>query len=305
MSVLTLKGPHWVTVRQHRRALWALPAAVAASLVITVALRVAATPKRTLEPNIWYDALRSALEGAGRGMLILPVLVAAYVAGPMLARETESGTYRLALTQSTTPRAWLTSKIVVAAVVSATCAALMIGIYRLGWAPVSGSYQLSWADRGTYEATGPVVVAYCLLGVGVGAVVGQWIRRTLPALLVAGTVTGLVLVVFGFLRWSVLTPVTITAPLTGHPELEVPRSAFMMESGLLKGTGERLPSWGCATPSDEFGACAPDLQVTGRYADYHPYAHYWLTQLIETATVLALAALALHTAFRVLRARRG
>ncbi|MDX2390626.1 MULTISPECIES: ABC transporter permease [unclassified Streptomyces] len=305
MSALTLKGPHWVTVRQHRRALWALPAAVAACLVTAVVLRASASPRGTVEPNIWYYALRSALEGAGRGMLLLPVLIAAFVAGPMLAREMESGTYRLALTQSTTPKAWLASKIGIAAVVSAACAALMVGVYRLGWAPVSGTYQLSWADRGTYEATGPVIVAYCLLGVGVGAVVGQWIRRTLPALLVAGAVTGLVVVVFGFLRWSVLTPVTITTPLTGRPEMGMPRSAFLVEAGLLKGTGERVPSWGCTTPSGELGSCVQDLQVTGRYVDYHPYAHYWLTQLIETAVVLALAALALHAAFRVLRSRRG
>ncbi|MFF4319102.1 ABC transporter permease subunit [Streptomyces sp. NPDC001568] len=305
MSVLTLKGPHWVTVRQHRRALWALPAAVAACLVAAVALRVLSSPRGTLDPNIWYDLRPSALEGAGRGMLILPVLIAAFVAGPMLARETESGTYRLALTQSTTPKAWLASKVSVAAVVSAACAAAMIGVYRFGWAPVAGAYQLSWADRGTYEATGPVVVAYCLLGVGVGAVVGQWIRRTLPALLVAGAVTGLVVVVFGFLRWSVLTPVTLTTPLTERPETGVPRSAFLMESGLLKATGERMPEWACTSPSGGLGPCAADLRVTGRYVDYHPYAHYWLTQLIESAAVLTLAALALHAAFRVLRARRG
>ena len=305
MSALTLKGPHWVTVRQHRRALWALPAGVAASLVTAVALRVLSSPRGTLEPNIWYDMLRGALEGAGRGMLILPMLIAAFVAGPMLAREMESGTYRLALTQSTTPKAWLASKVGIAAVVSALCAAAMVGVYRFGWAPVSGSYQLTWADRGTYEATGPVVVAYCLLGVGVGAVVGQWIRRTLPALLVAGAATGLVLVVFGFLRWSVLTPVTITTPLAERPEMGMPRSAFLMESGLLKATGERMPGWGCHSPSGDLAPCAADLQVTGRYVDYHPYAHYWLTQLIESAAVLTLTALALYAAFRILRSRRG
>ncbi|MET9606756.1 ABC transporter permease [Streptomyces sp. NPDC006512] len=305
MSALTLNGPRWVAVRQHRRALWALPVAVAAALVAAVALRLLASEPGTLYPNRWYSMLRIAMEGAGRGMLLLPVLVAAFVAGPMLARETESGTYRLALTQSTTPKAWLASKTVVAAVVSAGCAAAMIGVYRLGWAPVAGSHQLSWADRGTYEATGPVIVAYCLLGVGVGAVVGQWLRRTLPAMLVAGGVTGLVLVLFGYLRWSVLTPVTRTTPLSEYADLALPRSSFLVDSGLLTATGERLPSWACRERSGGMGVCPADLQVTGRYADYHPVSHYWQTQLIETTTVLALTALALYTAFRVLRARRG
>lgn len=49
--------------------------------------------------------------------------------------------------------------------------------------------------------------------------------------------------------------------------------------------------------------CPDDLNVTGWYVDYHPATHYWPTQSIETAVVLALAALALWAAFAVLRTR--
>lgn len=47
----------------------------------------------------------------------------------------------------------------------------------------------------------------------------------------------------------------------------------------------------------------PQEPIASQYLDYHPGSHFWPTQLIETGIVLALAALALFAAFRVLRAR--
>ncbi|NUL15185.1 ABC transporter permease, partial [Streptomyces lunaelactis] len=144
--------------------------------------------------------------------LFLPLLVGAFVAGPMVARELESGTWRLALTQSTTAKAWLGSKVLVAAAVSVLGSVALIGIYRLGWIAVRGTWQLRWADRGPYEATGPVLIGYCLLGVALGALVGQLVRRTLVAMALTGLLTGLVLLVLGALRWSFLPVVTGTVP---------------------------------------------------------------------------------------------
>ncbi|WP_404960271.1 ABC transporter permease [Streptomyces sp. 147326] len=303
MSVLTLKGPRWVTVRQHRRALWALPAAVAASLAVVVALRWWASLPSGLRSDNPDGPLRSAMDYAGKGMLFLPLLLGAFVAGPMIARELESGTYRLALTQSSTPRAWLASKITVAAVAAVAGSAALAGVYRLGWSPLDGTHQFSWPDRGPYEALGTVLVAYCLLGVTVGALVGQLVRRTLAAMAVTGLVTGLVMVLLGALRWSFLPVRTLTTSSaeTGVPM--PPSGAFMMDSGLTTASGERLPEWTCFARSGSLRVCPGDLNVTGWYVDYHPATHYWPTQSIETAVVLALAALALWAAFAVLRTR--
>ncbi|MEU6933778.1 hypothetical protein AB0A05_31970 [Streptomyces sp. NPDC046374] len=60
--------------------------------------------------------LRIAMEYAGTGLVLLPLLVGAFVAGPLVARAFESGTYRLGLTQSVTPAAWLRTKAVTATV---------------------------------------------------------------------------------------------------------------------------------------------------------------------------------------------
>ncbi|MEV7591923.1 ABC transporter permease [Streptomyces sp. NPDC089922] len=304
MSTLTLKGPHWVTVRQHRRTLWALPAAAAVAFVTLAALRRLAQNGADLYPGSPDGPLRSVMSFAGVAMLLLPLIVGAFVAGPMVARELESGTYRVALTQSSTPRAWLAAKITVAAAAAVGSAAVLSGIYRFGWSPLDGTHQFSWADRGPYESIGTVVPAYCLLGVAVGALVGQLARRTLPAMAVTGLVTGLVMLVLSTLRWSFLPVRTVTGPLTGAPPMP-PTGAFMKDVGLTTASGGRLPGGTCFEHTRRLTDCPADLDVAGRYADYHPAAHYWPTQSIETALVLALAALALWGAFRVLRARHS
>ncbi|MFD5142215.1 ABC transporter permease [Streptomyces sp. NPDC058401] len=309
MSTLTLKGPYWVVVRQHRRVLWAVPALLAVGLVVVVALRVGLGDPdsdgmhRSASQDQAWGMLRVFMEYAGNTLLFLPLLVGAFVAGPMVARELESGTWRLALTQSTTAKAWLGSKVLLAAAVSVLGSVALIGVYRLGWVTVSGTWQLHWADRGPYEATGPVLLGYCVLGVALGALIGQLVRRTLAAMAVTGFLTGLVLLVLGALRWLFLPVVTRTAPYPGNPGPLLPGSALMMDTGYLNSAGERLSENACFNPRDPAADCPADLNITARYLDFHPASHSWPTQLIETSILLALAATVLYAAFRLVRRR--
>ncbi|MCX4803910.1 ABC transporter permease [Streptomyces sp. NBC_01214] len=310
MSGTMLKGPYWVAARQHRHVLWAVPTVAAVALVAVVALRCwAEGPNSDQAGEAWpengYELLRLLVGHAGTGLFFLPLLVGAFVAGPMTARELESGTWRLALTQSTTPRAWLGSKVLVAAVVSVLGAVALTGVYRLGWARVAGTHQLHWADRGTYEASGPVLAAYCLLGVALGVLVGQLVRRTLVAMALTGMLTSLVLLCLGALRWSLLPVQTGTGPLEGNQLKLMPASALMMDTGLLTSTGERLPEYACFEQSHNRTGCPADMDVTGWYVDFHPVSHYWPTQLIESSLALVLAGGALFVAFRLVGARRA
>ncbi|MFI1650401.1 ABC transporter permease [Streptomyces avidinii] len=310
MSSLTLKGPYWVAARQHRRALWVVPAVVAVGLVVVIALRSWAVGPHSGRPdapppNHGYELLYWFMEYAGTGLLVLPLLMGAFVAGPMTARELESGTWRLALTQSTTPRAWLGSKVLVAAAVSVLGSAALAGVYRLGWVRVPGTYQLHWADRATYEVSGPVLAAYCLLGVALGVLVGQLVRRTLVAMALTGVLTGLVLLGLGALRWSLLPVQTGTIPLEGSLLDLMPASALLMDTGLVTSTGERLPGYACLERSQDLRVCPADMDVIGRFAEFHPVAHFWPTQLLESSLVLVLAGVALFAAFRLVGARRA
>ncbi|MET9372554.1 ABC transporter permease [Streptomyces sp. NPDC002992] len=311
MSSLALKGPYWVTVRQHRRALWVAGAAVAAALVVVAALRLwdALVPDMVMQDGFevpsdddhGYGLLRAGMEYFSVALVLLPLLVGAFVAGPMVARELESGTYKLALNQSVTPSRWLGAKLLTAGAVTVAGTLALMAVYALGLSRVAGDYQFTWDERGTYEATGTVLVAYGLLAVAVGALVGQLVRRTVVAMAATGLVLGVVALVLGVLRWDFLAVRTITGPV--GPSLFTPGTAMYVDSGLISTTGQRLPGWYCPEPLDGNGVCRSDVDIAAQYVDYHPEAHFWPTQLIETGIVLALAAIALFAAFRVLRAR--
>ncbi|WP_284581981.1 ABC transporter permease [Streptomyces sp. 2P-4] len=304
MNALALKGPYRAAARLHRRALWALPLLAAAGLAVVIGLRAWAVPGPGATPYDGYGFLQISMQYAGRGLLFLPAVVGAFVAGPLISRERESGTWRLALTQSADPRTWLRVKVLLAAATAGLGSAALIGVYRIGWTRVADTYRLTWADRGAYEASGPVLVGYCLLAVALGALVGQLVRRTLPAMAVAGLSTGAVMWTVGSLRWSILPVTTTTMPLNGNPAQQAPASAFITDTGLVTGSGERLPEYACWARTQSLRDCPGDMNVTSWYTEFHPASHYWPTQLIETSLALALAALAFYAALRLVRTGR-
>ncbi|MCX2184328.1 ABC transporter permease [Streptomyces sp. SKN60] len=325
MSALALKGPYWVTVRQYRRTLWLAVATVGVSLGVIGGLRIwdAQTPDRYYEDgghyapddNTAFELLRVGIEYAGVYLLLLPLLAGAFVAGPLVAREFESGTYRLSLTQSVSPAAWLRAKLLTTTAVALLATLALMGVHRIGWVRVGGVWNLNWADRGPYEANGIVLFAYVLAAIAVGALVGLVIRRTLVAMSVTGLVMGVVLLVLGALRWSFLPVKTVTGP--AGPTLWTPENGLMMDGGLLTSSGARFDQSVCWDEVERipgldsmedggmklFERCLAQRDVTGQYVDYHPHSHFWPTQLIEAGILLALAALAAFAAFRVLRAR--
>ncbi|MEU7697663.1 ABC transporter permease [Streptomyces sp. NPDC015492] len=309
MTALALRGPYWVTVRQYRRTLWLTGAAVAAALAVVGGLRIwegrdRASGSFPYEHRLGYDMLRGALEQLSYGMIALPLLVGALVAGPLVAREFESGTYKLALTQSIGPTVWLRSKLLTAAGVSLGATLALIAVYRLGWTRVSTSWGFHWADLGPYEAGGVVLLGYALFAVAVGALVGQLIRRTVIAMAVTGGIVGLAMLALGALRWNLLAVETVTGPAKENASVVfAPDNGMLVDQGLLGVSGKRLSGWFCTPDTPPGAACRPDEPIAAQYVDYHPQSHFWPTQLIESGILLALAALAAYAAFRVLRAR--
>ncbi|MEU2507793.1 ABC transporter permease [Streptomyces sp. NPDC007863] len=311
MSTLALKGPAWVTARQYRRTLWLAGATGILALVVIGVLRIwdAQYPDVRTEDGYWvrdqfnsgFPWLIGAMRSFSEGVLGIPFVVALFVAGPMVAREFESGTYQLSLTQSVTPASWLRSKLAVATAATLGTVLLLTGAYALGWFRVADGYSLLRTDIGPYMVLGTVLVAHTLLAVAVGALAGLLIHRTLVAMSAAGLFVGVTLLVLHACRWDFLTPVTITGEaVEGASTLMAPEGSLLMEQGLIMADGRRESGWFCG---DSEGVCRVDEPVSAQYLDYHPVSHVLPTQLIETGIVLALAALAALAAFRVLRAR--
>ncbi|GAA3120088.1 hypothetical protein GCM10020254_78990 [Streptomyces goshikiensis] len=92
-----------------------------------------------------------------------------------------------------------------------------------------------------------------------------------------------------------------------HPDPGRPVGrGLTVEQGILTSTGARLPDPYCG--GDVFPDCRATydgLDAVGYYHDYHPLSHYWPLQLTATALTLAIGALLVFAAFRVLRSRTG
>ncbi|MFF5900707.1 hypothetical protein ACFY8O_32955 [Streptomyces argenteolus] len=324
MSTLTaLRGPVRVVVRQHR---WTLR--IAAGLALLALLGLVALTLRSSHVAEVFAASGCPVDGgAGRScdvtarsyldsmfeyrkifddvalaLLALPALLSGFVAGPLIARELESGTYKLSWTQSVSPARWLVSKLAVpAALVLAGTAVLGAGLYA-AQSVSDNPYRSEWYTMYVYATTGTVPAAHVLFGAAVGALVGILVRRTLLASALSALVTGAVGASFAALRAG-LWP---TSTVTGR-SLDVRENIWWVETGHLTGTGGRLSQDVCAqavTESDR-ARCFADHDITGHYLDYHPASHFWPLQLVETGILLALAAVAVAVAFRVLRRRTG
>lgn len=313
-------GPAWVAIRQHRRTLWVTGWLVAAAVAVTAGLSVwraalrdeaacAAEDWLNCEPRIFNGQgsvsgfLGLLMEGAANWLLFLPALIGAFVAGPLIARELESGTHQLAWTQSVSPRRWLATRMTGAWLVAALTAAVLTGTFLLGYPSVQDRVFLNWPERGMFESSGPLLTAYCLLGVAVGALVGLLVRRTVAAMAVAGSVTAAMLLVLGSFRWDVWPHETLSGPGTEreYGMSDLPFDRFLLRSGYTTESGERLPHNACWNPETGHDVCPPELNITGWFAEYHPASAFWPVQFTETALVLALTALATLAAFRVLR----
>ena len=116
-------------------------------------------------------------------LIAVPLLAGMFWAAPLVSREYEAGTHRLAWTQSVSPLRWITTKIALIFAVLAA-AALALGLLAT-WtldpltAAFGGRYNSTW-----YDTQGLVPVACMLFALAVGVAASALIRRTIPAMAV-------------------------------------------------------------------------------------------------------------------------
>lgn len=203
----------WLSWRQLR-----IQAAAAAIGVAAAAIVLAVTGPRIagLTGNI-FDQLTNTdrwLYSAGIVVLaVTPALLGAFLGAPLVARELEAGTHRLAWTQSVTRGRWLATKLGLALV---TAAAAM-GVLTLAvtwWADPLDAAQSQ--TRGSlparitpvvFDMRGIVPVAYGVFAVALGVAVGAVVRRSLAAMAIT-------LAVYVF--------VTVAVPIWVRPHLIPP-----------------------------------------------------------------------------------
>ncbi|MFJ8004557.1 hypothetical protein [Streptomyces fagopyri] len=227
--------------------------------------------------------------------------VAAWAGAALVARELESGTARLAWTQSVSPVRWLTAKLAVPALVLTLGCAVLVPMFRWTWSNHPDRLDNGWSDVSTFVALGPATLAYALCALAVGALAGLLLGRTLPALGATLAVMLLLSQTLAGLRADLWPKVTRTSAT----EVPLPHGAWRLEGGVLV-HGRRVadPDYGhCVGTAARISRCAAEHGITGHYTVYQPLSHFWPLHLVETGIVLAVAGAATATAFRLLRRR--
>jgi hypothetical protein len=262
-------------------------------------------------------------------ILLAPAITGVFWGAPLIARELETGTDRLAWNQSITRTRWLTVKLALtgAAAMAVTEA---FSLLQAWWAaPIVRATDLGGSvsvfSGGRFSplnfATGGITpLGYAAFGFALGVTAGVLIRRAVPAMALTLVVFAAVQVVVPlWVRPHLIPPDHTIAAIgstsatfsdyTGAPVLTagvVPGQpgAWIISSGAVNAAGQPVtrlpaacapntgsPAAGARSASGFEGGVARCLASHGvrEAVGYQPASHYWPLQLIETGIFLALA----------------
>ena len=311
----------WVTWRQHR-----LQLLIGAGVLTSVALAALVTglPIRTAYHR---EALSSCLPPATRSgcdiiirhfqaefgsgvrvaqfLILLPALVGAFIGAPLLARELEHGTYKLAWTQTVTRRRWLLSKTMLLAV-AVLVGALLLSAVIMWWRRPFDSVDGRMSPSG-FEVEGLVVPAYAVFALTLGVFAGAALRRSIPAIFAALVAfLGTRVAVTQLLRPHYRPPVHETAPsLTpgGHAQ------DWVLSNSLVDAVGRHISSGreDLAILHAQNARIDPQEYLVSlgwrRSVSFQPADRFWTFQMIEAGIFIAFAVATLLLTLWLLRRR--
>jgi hypothetical protein len=339
----------WTTWRQHR-AEAAVGAAILAALA--AALLVLGSAARGRARALGLPGCIDGQAGCGdalarlhddfhsippfiSALIAVPLLAGMFWAAPLVSREYEAGTHRLAWTQSVSPLRWITIKMALIFGVAAA-GALALGLIAT-WSldPLNpafgGRYNSTW-----YDVQGIVPVACMLFALATGVAASALIRRTIPAMAVTLLTYAVARLPMHWIRWhfAPLSTHTVTVPLarllpnpTGTPRdlatSTVPPGGWLRDVSLTGPAGQPISSHrgnfdllrgycpnlqidstrnGVLNP----GACAARVQDLSLHAKitYQPTSHFWLIQTTECAIFVGLGALLVAATVLAVNRRR-
>ncbi len=227
---------------------------------------------------------------------IFPLFLGVFIGAPLVAREVERGTHRLAWTQSITRTRWLMFKLGGVAVLAVAFGVVVAGVmtwWRQPFDIIDSPFSTAGFD---VEGVTPSVHALFALAVGVAA--GTLIRRTIPAMAV--TLVGFLaarLPIEFLLRPHYMAPLRMVALSNAQP----PVGAWVLDQGFIDGHGNPV------FEQQVFQTCAPAVgPVVQKNVDmciqahgwvqaitYQPADRFWPFQFIEAGIFLALSAVLL------------
>jgi hypothetical protein len=149
-------------------------------------------------------------------LYVTPVLIGLFWGAPLVAREHEAGTLRLAWTQGVTRRRWLLVKLGLGAAAALAVAGVLSAVVTWWAGPIDRAAALPGGAEDNlpnhfnpvvFGARGLAPLGYALFGFVLGVAVGVLVRRTLPALAVT---------------LAVFVAVQVAVPLAVRPHYATP-----------------------------------------------------------------------------------
>jgi hypothetical protein len=291
--------------------------ATAAAAIVVVAIVAAVAGRQDSTLRLWLGVL----------VAVVPAVLGMFWGAPLVARELEDGTFRLAWTQSVTRTRWLTARLAVTGLASVAVAGLL-GFIVTWWA---GPLDRAGMNQfGSFDERDIVPAGYAAFGFVLGVAVGALFRRTLPAMLttlVAFTATRIAFRIW--IRPYLIPPLTKSLaldpastgygsagflPLAGSPTLQpsppdIP-NAWITSIGIVNRDGgaltaselaRRCPGIGSGRAGGGGGHVTAPQSVVTRTQDcvakvgatfhevvtYQPASRYWPLQWYELAIFLA------------------
>ena len=127
-----------------------------------------------------------------------PGIIGLFWGAPLVARELETGTYRLAWTQSVTRTRWLAVKLAVVGLTSMAVAGLF-SLMVSWWASPFDTVNANRFSPPNFDERGIVVIGFAAFAFALGVTAGVVIRRTLPAM--ATTLVAFVFARLAVIQW--------------------------------------------------------------------------------------------------------
>ena len=233
--------------------------------------------------------------------LILPPLVGMFIGAPLVAREMETGTFRLAWTQSVTRLRWLMTKVGLLAAALALVFAAFIPLVFWWKGPFNIGGESMMIGGQDYPIMGILPFAYTIFALALGLAAGALLRRTIPAMVVTlGGYIGAAIAIWNWGRQNWLPPLSVTwNPYVSNGPTNWKNSDWILFQGYVNQAGQRLNS------GDVWSTCAPDGFVDNRAGSaytacvhahgwlsttvWQPADRFWAFQGIESGVLVALA----------------
>jgi ABC-type transport system involved in multi-copper enzyme maturation permease subunit len=242
---------------------------------------------------------------------LLSAAVGAFWGAPLLSREYETGTAKLAWTQSVPRRSWMVAKV-------ATLGGLVVvggaalGLMVSGWLSVFAGFTVAGVapDLSFLAVRGPAPAGWWLFGFAVGVAAGAVVRRTLGAIVITFAVVIVALALSNLFIAALAEPqLTVAAglPLTDAvpPESAITSYTWIDRAG-NQVTEEQLGSMtpNSCRPQDElaFQQCLYDLGYRAEVG-YVTSGTRWRIELIRLGFLVGASVILLVGAtWRVERA---